>query len=103
MRPCGTKEAIVKKHDWLLHRLPLLSAASLLCSALSATGCFWVTTKSEGESLRKDLTLVQGRLDAKEKTLDDQIAQLQKVLEDATKVLKRNSADIGADVEALRG
>jgi tol-pal system protein YbgF len=76
-------------------------ASALLCSLLG--GCFWVTTKSEGEQLRKELTLVQGRLDAKEKTLDDQIAQLQKVLEDATKLLKRNSADIGADVESLRG
>jgi len=74
--------------------------ALVLASALS--GCFWVTTKSEGEALRKDLTLVQSRLDAKERTLDDQIAQLQKVLEDATKVLKRNSADIGADVDSLR-
>jgi TolA-binding protein len=74
--------------------------AVLACSALG--GCFWVTTKSEGEQLRKDLTLVQGRLDAKEKTLDDQVAQLQKVLDDATKLLKRNSADIGADVESLR-
>lgn len=90
----------MKKHDWLLHRLPLLSAAAVASSALS--GCFWVTTKSEGEALRKDLTLVQGRLDAKEKTLDEQIAQLQKVLDDATRVLKRNSADIGADVESLR-
>jgi tol-pal system protein YbgF len=71
-------------------------------SSLAGPGCFWVTTKSEGEALRKDLTHVQGRLDAKEKTLDDQISQLHKVLEDATKVLKRNSADIGADVEALR-
>ena len=92
----------MKKHDWLLHGLPL--RLSLLGSAaLLSSGCFWVTTKSEGEALRKDLTLVQSRLDAKEKTLDDQIAQLQKVLEDATKVLKRNSADIGDDVEALRG
>ena len=93
----------MKKHDWLLHRLPLLSAAAVASSlVVGLSGCFWVTTKSEGESLRKDLTLVQGRLDAKEKTLDEQIAQLQKVLEDATKVLKRNSADIGADVESLR-
>ena len=93
----------MKKHDWLLHRLPLLSAAAVASSlVVGLSGCFWVTTKSEGESLRKDLTLVQGRLDAKEKALDDQISQLQKVLEDATKVLKRNSADIGADVEALR-
>ena len=89
----------MKKHDRLWHlpvRLSLLGSAALL------SGCFWVTTKSEGEALRKDLTLVQGRLDAKEKALDDQIAQLQKVLDDATKLLKRNSADIGADVEALR-
>ncbi|HET9626108.1 MAG TPA: tetratricopeptide repeat protein [Kofleriaceae bacterium] len=81
-------------------KLGWLSTCALL--ATQATGCFWVTTKSEGETLRKDVTLIQGRLDAKEKTLDDQVAQLQKVLEDATKVLKRNSADIGADVESLR-
>ncbi len=80
------------------------ASTALVSSALVSLlgGCFWVTTKSEGETLRKDLTLVQGRLDAKEKTLDDQIAQLQKVLEDATRLLKRNSADIGADVESLR-
>ncbi|MBC7974755.1 MAG: tetratricopeptide repeat protein [Myxococcales bacterium] len=89
----------MKKLVWF--SLGRAAATALLSSALLG-GCFWVTTKSEGETLRKDLTLVQGRLDAKEKTLDDQIAQLQKVLEDATKVLKRNSADIGADVESLR-
>lgn len=86
------KDAIVNKLRWF-PLIPLLSLGS---------GCFWVTTKSEGEQLRKDLTVVRGRLDTKEKTLDDQIAQLQKVLEDATRVLKRNSADIGADVESLR-
>jgi len=73
-----------------------------LVGLVGTTGCFWVTTKSEGETLRKEVTLVRGRLDAKEKTLDEQIAQLQKVLEDATRILKRNSADIGADVESLR-
>ena len=66
------------------------------------TGCFWVTTKSEGEALRKDVTSVQDRLGAKEKALDDQVSQLQKVIDEATKVLKRNNADIGADVEQLR-
>lgn len=85
----------MKKLDWFP-----LSVSSL--AALLLSGCFWVTTKSEGEQLRKELTLVQSRLEAKEKTLDEQIAQLHKVLEDATRVLKRNSADIGADVESLR-
>jgi TolA-binding protein len=89
------KEAFVKRFSWL--SLCLSATAAML-----ASGCFWATTKSEGQKLRTDLTLVQTRLDAKEKTLDDQIAQLQKVLEDATRVLKRNSADIGADVDALR-
>jgi tol-pal system protein YbgF len=87
----------VKKLGWLSLYL------SSLLATVPATGCFWVTTKSEGEQLRKQIAQIQTRLDAKEKTLDDQIAQLQKVLEDATKVLKRNSADIGADVEGLRG
>lgn len=75
---------------------------TLIPIALLGTGCFWVTTKSEGETLRKDVTTIQTRLDSKEKTLDEQIAQLHTVLEDATKVLKRNSADIGADVDQLR-
>ncbi|HEX8107628.1 MAG TPA: tetratricopeptide repeat protein [Kofleriaceae bacterium] len=75
----------------------------MLASAALLSGCFWTTTKSEGDAMRKDITLVQSRLDTKEKALDEQIAQLHQVLEDATKLLKRNSADIGADVESLRG
>jgi tol-pal system protein YbgF len=66
------------------------------------SGCFWVTTKSEGESLRKDVNSLQGRLDVKQKQLDDQIAQLKSATDDATKILKRNNADIGADVDQLR-
>ncbi len=73
-----------------------------LALALPATGCFWATTKSEGESLRKDVTSVQSRLDVKEKELDSQIAKLQKVLEDATMILKKNNAGLGADVDTLR-
>ncbi|MGH9884885.1 MAG: tetratricopeptide repeat protein [bacterium] len=87
----------MKKLSWF--PLGFLGLGALL---VGGTGCFWVTTKSEGETLRKDVTVIRGRLDAKEKTLDEQIAQLQKVLEDATRILKRNSADIGADVESLR-
>ena len=66
------------------------------------SGCFWATTKSEGEALRKDVKQLQDTIGAKEKELDGQIKQLQTVLEDATKLLKRNSADLGADVDALR-
>ncbi len=78
----------------LLSLLPLLSTL--------ASGCFWVTTKSEGDTLRRDVKSLDTRLAAKEATLDDQIKQLQKVLEDSSKLLKRNSADLGADVDQLR-
>jgi tol-pal system protein YbgF len=74
----------------------------LMLALTLTSGCFWVTTKSEGEALRADVTTLQGQISSKQKSLDDQIAQLQKVIDDATKVLKRNNADIGADVEALR-
>src|SRR5215210_3742959 len=66
------------------------------------SGCFWATTKSEGEALRKDVTKLQDQMSAKQKTLDDEIAQLQKVLDESSKLLKRNSADLGADVDSLR-
>ncbi|MBA3460996.1 MAG: tetratricopeptide repeat protein [Deltaproteobacteria bacterium] len=73
--------------------LPLLALTS---------GCFWVTTKSEGETLRKDVKGLDARLVTKEKALDENIQQLQKVLDDSSKLLKRNSADLGADVDQLR-
>jgi len=69
---------------------------------LVLTGCFWVTTKSEGETLRHDVDSLNTRISSKEKALDDQVKQLQSVIDEATKVLKRNNADIGADVDQLR-
>ena len=78
-----------------------ISMKSLLMVVPLSTGCLWATTKSEGEALRKDVTKLQTRLDTKEKELDTQIKKLQTVLEEATRLLKRNSADIGADVDKL--
>jgi outer membrane murein-binding lipoprotein Lpp len=73
-----------------------------IVASLTLGGCFWATTKSEGEALRKDVKSLQDRLNTKEAALDDQIGQLKKVLEDSSKLLKRNSADLGADVDQLR-
>ena len=70
--------------------------------ALLLSGCFWVTTKSEGEKLQSDVKSINERLSTKEQSLDDKIKELQKVLDDSSKLLKRNSADLGADVDSLR-
>ncbi|HEY4181011.1 MAG TPA: tetratricopeptide repeat protein [Kofleriaceae bacterium] len=73
-----------------------------LLLSLVLTGCFWTTTKSEGESMKKDIADLNTRLAAKEASLDDKIKELQTVLDDSSKILKRNSADLGADVDQLR-
>lgn len=78
--------------------LPLV----ILAATLGSTGCFWVTTKSEGQSLRRDVKQLDERLTSKESEIGTQVTELQKVLDEATRVLKRNSADLGADVDALR-
>jgi tol-pal system protein YbgF len=77
-------------------------SASLLVAVLaSAPGCFWVTTKSEGKALRRDVDSLDGRVATKENDIDAKVEELRKVLDEATKLLKRNSADVGADVQAM--
>jgi tol-pal system protein YbgF len=74
----------------------------VLVAALPAAGCFWTTTKSEGKALRRDVNQLEERVSKKEADLTVKVDELKRVLDEATKLLKRNSADIGADVEALR-
>ena len=85
-----------------MKQLAAVSALALLCLGAGG-GCFWATTKSEGQTLRKDVDTLQSKISEKERALDDQINQLKKVLDDATKLLKRNSADLGLEVEKLNG
>ena len=79
-----------------------LPAVMMMGALVGASGCFWVTTKSEGASLRRDVKGLDERLTTKESEMAGQVGELKKVLDEATKVLKRNSADLGADVDALR-
>jgi tol-pal system protein YbgF len=81
--------------------MALIKTAFAASLALS-TGCFWFTTKSEGEGLRKDVTTLQSKIDTKEKDLSTEVDQLKSTLDEASKILKRNSADIGADVQSLK-
>jgi len=75
------------------------TAAIALLVLLS--GCFWVTTKHEGKTLRTDIDALDERLEVKESSLQTKIAELEDILAKATKLLRRNSADLGADVKAL--
>lgn len=79
----------------------LLFGAALVTLAVGTSGCFWVTTKREGEKLRADVTSIDARLAKREDDLEGKIQQLERVLAEATEVLRRNSADLGADVEEL--
>jgi tol-pal system protein YbgF len=78
---------------------PILMTCLLM--ALLQTGCFWVTTKHEGQTLRKDMNQLETRLTTKEESLQGKIQELQRVLDEATQLLKRNSADLGADLESM--
>jgi TolA-binding protein len=78
----------------------MMLVAGLVLATLSS-GCFWFTTKHEGNTLRRDMDGLETRLSTKEEGLEGKIQQLEAVLEEATKVLKRNSADLGADFAAL--
>jgi TolA-binding protein len=84
---------------------------ALLGSGLVATSS--CTTSSEGEAMRHDIADLKGRLDAIDKRdaeYKDQVVRLHKVLDEATALLTRNSADLGAkaarseaDIAALTG
>jgi TolA-binding protein len=79
-------------------------------SLLAHPAC--VTTK-EGDAMRADITALRARLDdidKRDKEYKEQVVRLRKVLDQATALLTRNSADVGAkaakaeqDIAALQG
>lgn len=71
---------------------------SLIIGLCGLGGCFWATTKHEGEEMRRDITVLQQKVD---EGLGGKVAELEKVLAEATKLLTRNSADVGAEVSSL--
>lgn len=85
-------------------------ATVLIASALSGGAC---VTSGDGELMRHDIADLKLRLDAidrRDAEYKEQVVRLKKVLDDATALLSRNSADVGAkaaknesDVAALSG
>jgi len=97
----------------LLH-LPMLAAA--LALGLGQCGCFLWTSRDDGETLKIQTKALEDRLAKIEgdaaaerakltemiETARAQIAELEETLSKATRVLARNSADFGAEMEALK-
>jgi TolA-binding protein len=70
--------------------------------AFAATsGCFWTTTRREGDALRSDVREVQERLDRQQHDLDAEMKALRTSLHAAAGGLRRNTADLGADLAAF--
>ncbi|MCP4675386.1 MAG: tetratricopeptide repeat protein [Deltaproteobacteria bacterium] len=98
----------------MFHRF-LLVVFFIACS-LIASSCFWVTTKEEGHVLRQDIQHVEDRITKMENELEQDrqhltemierartdVEKLEETLTRATRVLARNSADFGAEMETLK-
>lgn len=79
-------------------RAGALALAAVFALALALTGC---VTSGEGERMRSDISKLKQRLDAldrRDADINEQVERLRKVLDQATALLARNSADVGAKV-----
>jgi TolA-binding protein len=79
-----------------------VACVAIVLTASTAAGCSWTTTKSEGRALRRDVVALERRVATKEDGLDAQVATLKRVVDEATRVLARNSANLGADLQAVQ-
>jgi TolA-binding protein len=75
-----------------------LIVSLLVASVAAAGGC---VTSGEGDRMRSDINQLKDRLDAMDRRdveINEQVARLRKVLDEATALLSRNSADLGTKV-----
>jgi tol-pal system protein YbgF len=63
------------------------------------SGCFWVTTKHDGEVMQQQIKNLDQRVTAQEQVLSGRVKQLDESIDKATKMLARNSADLGTRVD----
>jgi len=84
-------------------KAPMMNMAAVVAVVFVAfgSGCFWATTKHEGKLIKKDVRDLDTRLKKQEESVGTKVVELEAVLEKATKLLTRNSADLGAEVDGL--
>jgi tol-pal system protein YbgF len=86
----------------------VLEVFGVVLLSTSLSGCFAFVTKEEGRELKAQIEEVRN-LSAKNevkaaelaKELDEQLKRLRGVVDEATKVVTRNSADVGLQVQKL--
>jgi TolA-binding protein len=79
-----------------------MGVRALAASALVlASGCFWTTTKHEGNVMREQIKNLDARLKTQEGILEGRVKQLDESIDKATKILARNSADLGTQVDTF--
>ncbi|MBN2715185.1 MAG: tetratricopeptide repeat protein [Deltaproteobacteria bacterium] len=89
---------------------------TMLCASFLLSGCFFFTSRDDGERLKQEVQHLQDRLvkieeetganraelEAMIARAQEQVESLDETLSKATRVLARNSADFGAEMEVLR-
>jgi TolA-binding protein len=108
MSRAGRKTVVSTSPGDSLKRVLLVIAA--LGAVAAGPAC---VTTSEGEKMQADIAGLRARLDEidkRDKEYKEQVVRLRKVLDEATALLTRNSADVGAkaakaeqDIAALQG
>lgn len=78
---------------------PTVALIAVLTGALG-TGCW--TSQEQGDALRRDIDKLNKHLHADVQHSTEERKKLQKVMEQATALLTRSSADVGAQVERLQ-
>jgi tol-pal system protein YbgF len=83
--------------------------ALVVMGALSASGCFAFVTKDEGKALSDRIEEVRSMSTKNEQRagelateMDRQLKRLKQVVDEATRVVTRNSADVGESVQKLQ-
>jgi tol-pal system protein YbgF len=81
----------------------------VVVSMFGLSGCFAFMTKDEGRTMQQQIEDVKNQSAKNEtraaelaKQMDTQLARLKKIVDEATKVVTRNSADVGQTVEKMQ-
>lgn len=78
-----------------------LKTLLIVAIASQAGACFWVTTKHEGKTMRTDIDRIDEIVSTQEDNLGSSVKKLKSTLEEASTLLARNSADLGAQFDEL--